>query len=181
MTKLDDLRLLHDQMKSLHMMYYDLLSGMSGAIKKEYSPETLADIGFFCREGEILLDDWRKNAKAFKELISRKLSRTILQDPKNLDPETAYDMVHGEYASAQANVSVFAELPKQGTAEYDILLKFFNVQGDFIKLDWMALKREVTRRAEAGEQLPPGLGKQFPEYTAIYRRKNQCRELAAKT
>ena len=89
MTKLDDLRLLHDQMKSLHMMYYDLLSGMSGAIKKEYSPETLADIGFFCREGEILLDDWRKNAKAFKELISRKLSRTILQDPKNLDPETA--------------------------------------------------------------------------------------------
>lgn len=167
----ETLRLLLNQVEVQSQVSYDFLSGLPKLDDLESAD--LADLGFFCREIENTLDDWRKTTKAFKEKLSSVLAMRIMQDPANLNAETAEDTVRGKFASAKADLKVFAELPKRGTANYDMLLNFFGVKGDteLIKPDWQAMKREVTRRAEMGEPQPPGLGKQYPEYTVIYRRK----------
>lgn len=167
----ETLRLLLNQVEVQSQVSYDFLSGLPKSEGLENSD--LADLGFFCREIEKALDDWRKTAKAFKEKLSSTLAIRIMQDPANLNADTAEDTVYGHYASAKADLKIYAELPKRGTPEYDALLRFFDIKGDtdLIKPDWQAMKKEVTRRAEMGELQPPGLGKQYPEYTIIYRRK----------
>jgi len=174
---------LHDDYEKLGEIHHTLLGDLQALTAKmkcnEFTMRDLADIGFLCREMENLCDDFRKDFKARKEVAIKLLAHKLLTDPDNLNDEDATDRVSGELATATIDVKKFAQLPLHGTEEFCRLMDHLGVpveayDSGLIKFDWQKLKKEVTRRLEFGEKLPPGLGQLYTEFTARFTRKKQC-------
>jgi len=133
------------------------------------SPKTamgdLVDTGFLCREMETLLDDWRKECKARKELVTKILA---IRSPAFGD-----STIQGKLASVSLDATLEVEIPKEGTPEYDEILKYFHVDPEIpFKPHWKKVQELVLQRYQDGVPLPPGFGKQYTKTTGVFRRKH---------
>jgi hypothetical protein len=157
-------------------LYYDHWSILVDKMRKNIlDKEQLADVGYLLRQGEKLLDDWRKDCKAAKELAGKIIALQILQSAESLSGE-GEDVARGDIAIAIPDLKMEAELPKKGTPEYEAFLGHFGVNAGtaelgILKPDWKAIGKLVTDAAQDGKKFPPGLGKKYPRYTATFRRR----------
>lgn len=156
-----------EELKRLHSVMYDHASPIVDKVKtREYSAQDLADLGFLFREMENLLDDWRKDSKARKELIGKLLCLQLVKS------ET--DMVQGELCRAQADMKMRPEWPKPGTSEYFELLTHFGIDPNSpIRISWKGLGELCTKLFKEGKPLPPGMKDPKADYFCKFTRTNQ--------
>ena len=175
----EELFLLSQQVRDLHEKVWDSLSWSSRQMKSGvYSNVELTDLGFMCRELENLLDDWRKDCKARKELAGKLIARAVLQASENVNDLQATTTVHGVLASATPDVSFIAEIPKPGTPEFIEFCNYFGIDEKAssdpmfpFAIHWKRAQEVLEQRQTAGLPTPPGLGKQFPNFWAKFVRK----------
>lgn len=166
-------RLVND-LRKLHHDFYNHLSLVGDRMKQQkYSPSELVDLGFLCREAETLLDDWRKDAKARKEIAGSLIAMKVTQDSVS-NPNTP-DTVKGTLARATAQCRMAPVLPSRTSPEYIMLLKSLGftdqvIGKKYVDIHWKHLEEHVTELAEAGLPMPSGLGKTFPTFTATFTR-----------
>lgn len=155
-----------DELKRLHSLVYDHASPVIDKVKtREYSVKELADLGFLFREMEDLLDDWRKDSKARKELIGKLLCLQLVQMNE--------DIVRGDLCRAQCDMKMRPEWPKEGTPEYYDLLNHFGIDPDSpIRISWKGLETLCTRLFKEGKPMPPGMKNPKAEFVCKFTRKN---------
>lgn len=176
MSDSEKLNVLWAELQEVHKRVYDDLAWISRQMKVagSYSLQELTDIGFLCREMERLLDDWRKDCKARKELAGKLLAKGVLDSAEATDLEASLT-VRGELATATPDVSMVAELPKAGTPEFVAYCEFYGIPKDKadnelfpLAIHWKRAQLDLQQRMERGLPQPPGLGKKFPHYFAIF-------------
>ena len=162
-------------MNDVHHFFLTHLTCILNKTKgKQYGLSEFVDLGFLCRESENLLDDWRKDCKARKELIGKIIAFEVTKSSLN-DPNMN-ETIHGTLATGTPDVKIWAALPKKNTPEYQAVLDFFyvprrSIDEGILKLDWNKVKELVTTLAQEGKTLPPGIGKTYPEYSTVFRKK----------
>lgn len=142
--------------------------------ENQMSSEDMVDIGFLFRELENRLDDSRKDCKATKELIGKIICLRVAKDSlNNLDADP---VVRGVLARGTPDVRRLPALPRKGTPEYVQAMKALGVQSEAainsgcLKFDFHAIQALINECAAAGKKPPPGLDKDYPEYTTVFTR-----------
>lgn len=155
-----------DSLKRLHSVMYDHASPIVDKVKtREFSSKELADLGFLFREMETLLDDWRKDSKARKELISKLLCLQLVKADT--------DIVRGDLCRAQVDMKMRPEWPEIGSEEYFDLLHHFGIDpNDPIRISWKGLEDLCTKLFEQGKPLPPGMKNPKADWLCKFTRTN---------
>lgn len=155
-----------DSLKRLHSVMYDHASPTVDKVKiRKFSSEELADLGFLFREMEKLLDDWRKDCKARKELISKLLCLQLVKADT--------DIVQGDLCRAQVDMKMRSDFPSPESEEYFALLRHFGINPDDpIRISWKGLGDHCTRLFEQGKSLPPGMKNPKADFLCKFTRKN---------
>lgn len=148
--------------------------------RRAFPHPEMADMGFFARELERLLDDMRKDAKSQKELLGKLLCIDVMQESLE-DQGNSDDVIHGKYARAECDMKMEAVLPKKGTPEYRKLLEHFGVSDEAIdhglfSIHWNWMKEYLTELAQQGKKTPPGVLDTNPSYYAKFVRKSSNRK-----
>lgn len=173
----DEVKQLQDllsRLRVLHREFYDLLSGSDGKIKRNaFTDSDLVDFGFLCRESETLLDDWRKDAKARKELAGKILCLRVTE--RSLAKDINEDTVKGTLATAKTDVALDAKLPEFGTDEYTTFMDHLGVPKEtadkgLVKVSWDQVGKYVSDLVAEGKPVPPGITKTWPKYSAVFTR-----------
>jgi hypothetical protein len=148
-------------LKEFHDQIYEEIIPITEKLRKNgFSIEELVDLGYFFRETERLLDEWRKNAKARRELCERLLGVNVQDDPT----------IHGEHATATLDATLEHELPKVGTDEYRELCEHFGIPSDgLFRPHWKAMNELVQDAIMNGKKKPPGLGRQWTKFHCVFR------------
>lgn len=133
-----------------------------------------ADVGFITRELAKAFDDLRKEAEA-RSLLAGKRIAVALTERSLSDPNTPMT-IQGRLASASPDVKIEASLPRPGSAEFDSFLTYLGVppelvKSGLIKPDWKRVQELLNRMTEDGVPLPPGVGKTYPRFLSVFRRK----------
>lgn len=153
---------------SLHQAFYDLIVPITDQVKGGvYAVKELADLGFLFREGETILDDWRKDSKSRKELIGRMLALLIVE-------QNTTDLVHGELCRAQIDLKMRPEMPKVGTKEYYDLCHHYGIDDPDntpIRISWKGIEEECSKLTEQGKPLPPGMKKPKAQFSCKFTKK----------
>lgn len=165
----------------IHQEVWDALAWNSRQMKSDvYSKHELVDLGFLCRELENLLDDWRKDCKARKELAGKLIARAVLQAADGVNDLQASTVVHGILASASPDVSMIAEIPKPGTPEFVEFCNHFGISKECSEdplfpfaIHWKRAMECLELRQTEGKPIPPGFGKQFPHFWSKFVRKKR--------
>jgi hypothetical protein len=172
----------HD-VQALHRRVYDTLAWMGRRMKEErdgLSNRELCDFGFLCRELEGLLDDWRKDAKARKDLAGKLIAFNLLKADENVNMMEVEDTVRGVLATAKANMRMEAEIPRLGTAEFKRYCAFYGIPEEALAgecfplgVHWPRAQEDINARLEEGKPLPPGLGKKYPLFSSTFVRRQR--------
>ena len=134
------------------------------------SLEAMTDLGFLCREMEELSDSLRKEAKKAKEGVSKILCYRMLVTAVN--EEKGSPKIKGTLATATPKLGTVTTLPREGTPEYDSLVKFFGEDvSSLMKLHWPKVQERIQQLVEDGVELHPSLKPQSV-YSCTYRRRN---------
>jgi len=139
-------------------------------------PETLADMAICLREISRLADDVRKESNSLREQMERiacaRWVQAHLNDPGNADP------IRGELAIGTPDVKQMVSLPRRDTPEYQQLMGYLGVPAQLLKADlvrphWPGFTDYVTKLAEEGKPLPPGIpkGKVYSVYRLALRKR----------
>lgn len=140
-----------DELQEQHMKVLSHLIAVTENAKKRtvYDIPTTSDLGFVMREMETLLDEWRKDAKARKELLGKLIAFEVLSDPD------MKDTVQGELARGTIFLKKKLKPPKKGTVEYEKAMEYFGVPPEvtakgLVKLDWEKTSEALTIEMEDG-------------------------------
>lgn len=166
------LRQIYTIIDILHQFVYNELSSISVRIKsRQHTNTQIADMGYFLREIETLLNETRKDVSAHLILLSKLLAYQITLN--SINDTSVETIVRGKYARATADVKMRPILPKKGTLEYKAVLSLFNVPEDAVesgvlKLDWNTTSDLLTNLISEGRPLPKGLTETFPDYRCTF-------------
>lgn len=173
---------LHGELVELHKRYYEHLAKISRDTQNKQLTDTEArvDLGFLCREGEALLDDWRKDNKAWKEMFAASVSEEQMR--KLFSGEAEDFTVHGRLAYAVCDVEILPDFPRKvdadgnATPEYLQLCDHFGVgeevrKSPFFKLSYGAVQKHIKDQMSGIAKGIPGLGKSFKKHVAVFTRK----------
>ena len=171
----DRLKLALEELKEFHHNLQGLLFEVSDRLNSNKYTEDLpewTDVGFLCREISMLLDESRKEAKARWELASSSLAKHVMVQSMT-DPAIEI-RCKGTLCSVRFNQTVEATLPKNGTKDFEDLMKWLGVTrlDGVVKPDYMKMSEMLTQRAQDGERPPPGVGRPIMKNTAIYTRRS---------
>lgn len=175
-----DPRLSHERTKALFSMlekardlHVELLSGLLALTEdikaKRLLRADLADAGYICREIGRLCDEIRKEAAARESLAGAILSAIYTQETLN-NPSVS-DVIRGNICRAKVDMVMEASLPAEGTPEYEQFLDHIGLPESLRKIckpSWKKLSQMITELASEGKPLPPGIGKSWPRYFAVF-------------
>lgn len=135
-------------------------------------PPELVDYGFLFRELENLLDDWRKDCKAAKELVEHCIGKQSVSD---MDMTTK---IKGTLATGSLDIKMSHVLPKRGTLEFDALLNYLKIPNDavgrgVISLNWLRMNEYLSEQLALGNKPPPGVITSKPVYKVVFTRKRK--------
>lgn len=172
MEILEETKVLFDMLKTIQHFYYNNLVRIIDIAKNQkFTKEQMVDIGFLCRESEILLDDLRKDCKSRKEFLGSKLSMRVTQESlTDLNVDTN---VKGTLARGETDVKKRAKLPIKNTPEYKELMDYFFIpkrimESGVLSFSWNKIGDLVSECAEEGKPLPPGITETYTEFTTKY-------------
>lgn len=155
----------------LYQLRSDILQELR---QNKMETEDMVDIGFLFRELENKLDDSRKDCKAAKEMAGKIICLRIAKE--SLNDLTKDTVVRGVLARGSADVRRLPALPRKGTPEYISAMKALGVENEAaiksgcLKFDFHAIQTLINECAAAGKKPPPGLDKDYPEYTTTFTR-----------
>lgn len=169
---------LRDVLVAFHKEVYDFIAVThDGVTKMELSMEDLVDMGYLCRDMERYLDEMRKEVKSRKELIGKLLAFHVAQQSLN-DTEKLQVTVKGELATGTPDVKLQPKIPEPKTEEFSQLMEYFGLSRDrlagiedCLRLSFNGMRDLVSRLAEEGYPMPPGVVKTWPVYTTTFRRR----------
>ena len=175
-----DPRLKHSVPKDIHVLMQDLMDYhrivaevmgiLTDQIRRgQITGADLVDAGYLCREISDLFDELRKETKARCELSGKVLAAQFMQD--SLVNPTADDVVRGNISRAKVDMVMEATVPKEGSKEYEDFCNFIGLgtaARAYAKPSWSKVSDLVTTLASEGRPLPPGIGKSWPRYTAVF-------------
>lgn len=162
------LQLLIEEISVLHQTFYDAIVPITEKIKEGgYVPKDLANLGFLFREGETILDDWRKDSKARKELIGFLLCKLLIE----LDT----DLIQSDLCRAQIDLKMRPEFPKTGSVEWYDLCHHYGINDPDntpIRISWQGIEKECSKLIEQGKPLPPGMTEPKAQFSCKFTRRN---------
>ena len=159
---------------TLHHDFLEYLLQLTDEIRtSKLSDPQLCDVGYLLREIETLLDDWRKDCKARKELAGKILAFNFTQASLS---DATLTRIKGTLATGTPDVKVRVKIPPKGTPEYAEALKVLNVpealvKDGVLKIDWDGISAMATRYANEGKNMPAVLNQTFPEYVTVFRKR----------
>lgn len=143
----------------------------SGGVNLTAPLEDLVDLGFLFKEMEVVLDDWRKDCKAFKELVEKVvgLRAAISDDPNSLT-------IRGKLTTATVNISMVADMPKPGSLEYAALCRYLKIPDELaesgvMRPHWKHLNDLLSQRLTEGKSAPAGLKNQRSKFSLTFRKR----------
>lgn len=137
--------------------------------------EELADVGFFFRETENLLDEARKECGRKKELVGKVLALRLTRKAINSD-DPADLRVETEVCSATPDVKMRPNLPHKHSEKWFSLMAAFGVTREaaergVVSFHWQRISEWLTELAARGEAPPVELELMKPEKTVTYRKR----------
>ena len=166
---------LHDEILNVYNKVCGVMMEITPPIKsKDLSNEDMVDIGYLLRETENMLNEMRKEVKVRKELCGSLIAYNRTKDAV-ADPSINMK-VTGKIATGTPDVKMQAALPKKGTPEYLQFCDHLGVprsvaEAGVLKLDWNQVTEFCTQQLADGKSIPQGLGKKYPQYVTVYRKK----------
>jgi|TARA_Y100000034_G_C6716689_1_gene316858 hypothetical protein len=149
-----DLQTLTEMLERLQEQHMKVLSHLITITEKAkkrtaYELPDTCDIGFTLREMETLLDEWRKDVTARKNLVGKLIAFEVLSDPD------MGDTVQGELARGKIFMKKKLRPPKKGSVEYEKAMEHFGVPPSvttrgLVKLDWEKTSDALTEEMEDG-------------------------------
>lgn len=156
------------------MLCHKMLELTEPLKRRLFTDEQLCDIGYFCKEIELMLEEARKEVKARKELCGMQIAFNKIRESV-ADPSVSLT-VRGTYATGTPDMKMQAALPKKMSDEYILLCQHLGVPREVaeqgvLKLDWNAATELCTKLLSEGKKIPVGFGKQYPKYETRFRKK----------
>ena len=169
---------LRDEIVAYHKEVYDFIAVTHESVTKmKISMEDLTDMGYLCREMEKYFDELRKEVRSRKELIGKLLAFHVAR--QSLNEAAGIEVtIKGELATGTPDVKLMPKVPESGTDEFRECMEYLGVSssqldesGDCLRLSFKGMQALVTKLAEEGKPMPPGVTKSWPVYTTTFRRR----------
>lgn len=137
----------------------------------------LVDYAYAFRDASKLLEDCAKEARKAQKRAADIACVLWVQASATSEQD---DTVKTEYCSGTPQVKFAGRVPRPGTSEYDELLRYLGMPDDLVnsgvmRTHWPSFVDYLTRRAEEGKPLPPGVNPEttYPVYE-LRLRKVKC-------
>jgi hypothetical protein len=172
---------LYDQLRSLHRLFYDHVSLVGDRMKaRKYDLQDLTDLGFLNSKVAVMMEEWRKDAKARREFADRLICLAVMEAGLS-DPSKAEERSQGSLASGSPDVKMEVAPPEPGQPGYVELARHLGmpedaIQKGLVKFSWTKLSELITKAAEDGAPPPPGIGKPWPVHNVRYYAKGPARK-----
>lgn len=153
-------------MHEAHAKMYVALQEIDTTVKHCSNVKELADYAFALRETAAMADDTRKTCEAIQRLAERICCAITVKDGLE-------GPVRTDYVTATPTVKMMASLPNKTREpdQYKRLLEHFGLdcelaEEDGVRFHWPGMVRHISKLAEEGRPLPPGLDveKTYPVY-----------------
>lgn len=170
------LDVLRQQLADLHKEVVEASGEASKLIKNnKLDKADLCDAGFLFREMKDLLHDCKKETNNCQDLAGRVLAARVTQE--SMQDSTVTDFIKGNISTANADVKMEAQIPDPDSHEYLALMEELGVPKELrgtrlIRLDWNKFTEYLTQRHSEGKPKLKGLGKEWPRYLCVFRKKN---------
>lgn len=144
---------------------------------KDFSPESSAmfpeicDLGFLFREFGDQAKDLSTTANVWEEKLSTVLCLGCVAKTMQTGEE---ETIKGELASGTPKVEQQPKLPKRGTPEHAQLCNYYGIEPQNAYLfapHFVAFSELLTKLAEEGKPIPPGIVGKYEKFGMRYRRK----------
>lgn len=169
-----------DAVDRFHKECYLKVSELEAKLKAQelgVEPD-LTDIGWMLRQIHESLDESRKEVKSRLSMVEMQIC--AYHTHRVLMGKTKEASTWGNFASAEPNVGQQPKLPKRGTPEYVEFMSYLKIPEELIagdqpplSLSWEGMCEFISKRAEEGNPLPPGIEKTYPVFRATFRRRIQ--------
>lgn len=161
-------RLLHEEVIAFRQQFLERLSTQTDQARSgTFSLEQIVDLAFLNREIESLLDDWRKDVKARKELYGKIVGAALIKRAA-ADATDAEDLVRATLCRGKVDIKVRPKLPPKGSDEYMELCRHFGLPEDLmtegaIRFSWKEMGEYCTRLAQEGKPMPDGISETYTD------------------
>jgi len=169
------LKTLYHDLESLYDVAYSALQEILEKAKGQvYTQGEMVDLGFFCREMEVLCDDLRKESKAKKDFFGKLICHAATE--ATLNSQGAIEPVPGQYATGRPDMKPIPAIPKFGTDEYWKLCDYFEIPKDMqrtgcVQFHFRHLQTLIEQLIRQGKNPPDGIQKTYPDYKTVFVRK----------
>lgn len=141
----------------------------------QQTKESLVDRAYFLRELRDLSDDIRKECDRTHNIMCQ--AACMLWATENVNEPHNAKPIHGEIATGTPTVKTMASLPKPGNKAFIELMDWLGIKSEkglgACRPHWPSMVELVTKEAEAGRPLPPGMEKTYTKYSVILKRRNR--------
>jgi hypothetical protein len=167
---------LHAHSQKLQLSVQSLLHELVIQIGTQSLPD-MCDVGYFCREVSKIMHDLKVSLDGKQGVVSRVLAGRVAGAA--LQGEVIE--LRGEFCVATPDVRNKPTLPKEGTEEYRLLMRWIGVPEETInspllRPSFTGLEEELTKRMALGEPLPPGIVGSFTDVSVVYRKSSKKRK-----
>lgn len=174
---IDELKELHRAVEQLQLRYAAFNYKMQG-YAKNFSQDNVAqfpemcDLGFLYRELGDLFKELSTTSNAWEAKLSNILCLGMMYQQLK-DPEKAPENVRGSLATATPKILTQPKFPKKDTPEFLELMKAMGVPLENAHLfspSFKTFEEYLTKLAEDGKPMPPGIVGKYEVNTMFYRR-----------
>ena len=147
------LKNLYLKAKQNHELLYTELKTLRTQVEKCNDMKELADTVYALRECYKLTDDARKLIDNIKGLAERLACIIWIKTSEG-------DKIETDYCIGTPKVKQITSVPKRGTEDYALLMDFLEIPDtgeEVVRFHWPGLTEHLTRLAEEGKPLPPGI------------------------
>jgi hypothetical protein len=172
-SRLRDAIKAYGQMKKAHLDEYAMLTTLRDELKAgKYQLTDMVNFIYVIREISRLADDIRKEADGISRIFENLACATYVASHQN-DPERS-DPIRASLATGTPNLKIGINVPNERLEpeRYFKLMKFFGISEEqlesrVVKAYWPGLCEQISKLAEEGKPLPPGISVEntYPTYS----------------
>lgn len=176
----DELQELYRAVQQLQLKYASFNYKMQGYAKNFSQDEVsqfpeICDLGFLYRELGDLFKELSTTSNAWEAKLSNILCLGMMYQQVK-DPTKAPENIRGTLATGTPKILTQPKFPKKDTPEFLMLMKHMGVpleNANLFSPSFKTFEEHLTKLAEEGKPMPPGIVGKYEVNTMLYRRMSE--------
>jgi len=171
------------EVRELFTTYLDLLSDfheieedLRSKIKEAYDAgrgDDLADIGYFLKQSEKVLEELRKEVSAKLQFTTLRIAHYVAM--RSIEDPNAPGNVRGTFCLATPDIKSGIKLPSKGTDDYMKLCDYLGVHPEYsarglLGFSYRGMSNLVDERRANEDEIPPGIDISHDRTVCTYRK-----------